>query len=521
MSFDRRKDPAYLTVYLALTLSVLISLCLALIEGARSNGIRLETECVADIGLNSIFAEYHRELLEQYNLFAIDSSYGSGYAASENVTQHLRQYLERNLSMEDVFLSDFIYRDFFAMSVSDVNLTRALILTDDGGAVFRRRAAAAVWSDVGLSLLGELQQWMQVVDANDLTSRDVEAEKAAVDQEIQQLLEYAENEEISKTEEIGKAEETGKTEESGKTEETGGTEETKETEEIGETRGSIDNPTDYLEEVRQEGILKWVIEDPQTLSGRSIVQDNLAASRMEQGILNQGNFTLEELSPEETFLERFVFQEYLLQYMGRYGQEDEENALLYQIEYLVAGESSDLENLRSVANRLCLLREVANTVYILSDEMKCMEAELLATILSAIVQLPELMEPLKLAILLGWAYAESLYDVETLLAGGRVPLMKDEDTWHYSLQGALSASDKGDGREGEGLSYEDYLRIFMTLTELDVLTGRAMNLVEADIRQTAGNEAFRLDGCYDRVEACIQIKSAYGYEYSITRQRSY
>lgn len=482
MSFDRRKYPAYLTVYLALTLSVLISLCLALIEGARSNGIRLETECVADIGLNSIFAEYHRELFEQYNLFAIDSSYGSGYASSENVTRHLRQYLERNLSMENVFLSDFIYRDFLAMSVSEVNLTKALILTDGGGAVFRSRAAAAVQNDVGLSLLGELQQWMQVVDANEMDSRDVESEKEAVDQEIQQLLEHAENKETGET---------------------------------------IDNPTNYLEEVRREGILKWVTEDPYALSDRSVAQESLVMSRMEQGMLNQGNLTLEELSPAEALLERFFFQEYLLRYMGRYGQEDEENALLYQIEYLLTGESSDLENLRSVANRLCLLREVANTVYILSDEMKCMEAELLATILSAIVQLPELMEPLKLAILLGWAYAESLYDVETLLAGGRIPLMKEEDAWHYSLEGALLAGDRGNGSENEGLSYEDYLRIFMTLTDLDVLTGRAMDLVEADIRQTAGNEAFRMDGCYDRVEACIQIKSAYGYEYNITRQRSY
>lgn len=97
----------YLTVYLALTMAVLLSLCLALIEGVRSNAIRMETECVTEIGLDSILAEYHRELLEQYNLFAIDSTYGTAFAGYENVKKHLTNYLQRNLSQEDIFLSDF------------------------------------------------------------------------------------------------------------------------------------------------------------------------------------------------------------------------------------------------------------------------------------------------------------------------------------------------------------------------------------------------------------------------------
>ena len=48
-----------------------------------------------------------------------------------------------------------------------------------------------------------------------------------------------------------------------------------------------------------------------------------------------------------------------------------------------------------------------------------------------------------------------------------------------------------------------------------------MNMVEADIRKTPGNAAFRLDGCYGAVEAYIRIGSAYGFQYEITRQKSY
>ena len=58
-----------ITVYLALTLSVMLSLFLTLIEGARTNAIRMQTECAMDLSLYSVFGEYNRQLLEQYDLF--------------------------------------------------------------------------------------------------------------------------------------------------------------------------------------------------------------------------------------------------------------------------------------------------------------------------------------------------------------------------------------------------------------------------------------------------------------------
>ena len=89
MTMKRKRENAYLTVYLALVMTVMISLYLVLIEGVRYNAIRLEAECVAQIGLSSVLAEYHRELLDRYNLFAVDSSYGTAHAGSSNVEQHL------------------------------------------------------------------------------------------------------------------------------------------------------------------------------------------------------------------------------------------------------------------------------------------------------------------------------------------------------------------------------------------------------------------------------------------------
>ena len=97
-----------------------------------------------------------------------------------------------------------------------------------------------------------------------------------------------------------------------------------------------------------------------------------------------------------------------------------------------------------------------------------------------------------------------------------------EDPWGEAVQGDLQNQElQNEAQKGEGLRYEDYLRIFLMLADTDTITVRAMNMVEADIRSTEGNAAFRLDGCCDSIEAYLQFESHHGYEYEITRQRGY
>ena len=477
-----RRENGYLTVYMTLCLTVILSLCLTMIEGARKNGGAMEASCVADIGMQSVLAEYHRELLEQYNLFAIDSSYGTPEHGSYNTEAHLLKYLEKNLALDEVFLSYFLYRDFLDLQVDGVEMTGMSILTDDKGAVFRRRAVEAVQDDIGISMLEEVQKWMEVISINGLDTDEIRNEKAETDRRIQEY-EYEDEE--------------------------------------GEIKQGVENPTRVLEEQRSKGILRMVIADQDTLSANTLDLSNLIYSRMKQGKVSRGNLSLPESKWTEGMTERFFFQEYLLRYMGHYGQEDDKDALHYQIEYLIAGQNNDTENLRNVANRICALREAANVLYLMSDEKKQLEAEVMAGLISSVLLVPGLAPLLKAAIVLGWAYAESVYDVKSLLAGGRIPLIKDAAAWHYSLEGALSGELGDSTTEGVGLRYEDYLRVFMSFTDLDMLTGRAMDMVEADIRITDKNAGFCLDACYDRVEFDIRMSSGFGYQYQMIRQHAY
>ena len=493
-TFDRyvcmKPQNAYLTVYLTLCLAVILSLFLALIDGARRNGARLEAEIVTDIGLQSIMAEYHRELMKQYNLFAIDTSYGTDLCSKGNTEAHLQKYLTKNLSVDDVFLSGVLYRDFFGLRLEQAEIKKASVMTDGAGAVFRRCAAEAVKADLGIGLLEELRGWMQTIEVNGLEEGKEEKQKQEYDEKIDGWVSEYDGTEVEIQE---------------------GEWETVE----------LKNPTDSLEEKKRLGILRLVTDNEAELSGNTLSLETLIQSRMGKGEINRGNMEYAEQTEAEQLLEKFAFQEYLLRYMGRYGKENEEDALRYQIEYLIAGKGSDIENLRGVANRLCVLREAANAMYLMADKEKRAEIKVAAVLVCTLVMLPELTPLLEGAILLAWAYAESVYDVRTLFAGGKVPLLKNKETWHYSLTAALHGDLKDRAQEGKGLDYQDYLRIFMMTVNTDTLTARAMDMVEADIRKTSGNSAFRLDGCYEAVEACIRIGSSYGYQYELTRQKSY
>lgn len=357
-------------------------------------------------------------------------------------------------------------------------------MTDGKGAEFRRMAIEAVKDDVGLGLWDQVQEWTSSVEVNGLDETNYDAERQRLNQELQGYK--GEEMQISETETVYL---------------------------------DVENPAAQLDAKRGLGILRLVTEDEEKLSHKAIDSSILAGSRMEQGNVNSGNMTVE---PVDGLWDKFLFQEYLLRYLDCYVDEGEEGALDYQIEYLIAGKDYDTDNLKSVANRLCALREAANVIYLMSDGEKALVIEAAALLICGVFSiLPGLLTVVKALLLLGWAYAESVYDVKTLLSGGRVPLIKDKASWHYDLESALGGGDDAASESWNGLEYRDYLRIFMMLTGLDTLTERALDLVEADIRLTPGNAHFRLDACYTKVEAFMRIDSSFGYQFEILRERVY
>lgn len=126
---------------------------------------------------------------------------------------------------------------------------KAAFLTDGEGEVFRRVAVDAIEDTVGIGLLQQLTDWLQVIESRGLEQQDIAGQKQQIDAQIQ---EYG-----------GKETTEGKT-------------------------VHIENPTAALEEKRNKGLLKLVTEED-NISSRRIETESLLETRMERGEINRGN----------------------------------------------------------------------------------------------------------------------------------------------------------------------------------------------------------------------------------------
>ena len=88
------------------------------------------------------------------------------------------------------------------------------------------------------------------------------------------------------------------------------------------------------------------------------------------------------------------------------------------------------------------------------------------------------------------------------------------------LNGAFKSFAK-DTSKTTGLSYKDYLRIFLALSNKEDKLLRSLDMVEMDIRQTKGNENFRIDQCVDYMKVNFGFQDARGHEFVFTRMKCY
>ena len=468
-----------ITVFLTLSLTLILSLVFTLIEGARISAVRMKFECVTDIGMNSILAEYHRELLKQYDLLFVDMSYGGDNANIGNTEAHLKDYIQKNLRTEATLFDNGNLRDFLAMDVGGVHISQYSLASDDRGAVLKRQITDYMSDYPAGAILEKIGLGVSEMESFGMDTRNVDRERLSYEARI---------------EEIGLP-----------------------VQEVGEgvyEEVPLNNPADIANATRSSGVLNLVLDDPSQVSAVKVVLNDYISHRR---YMEGGGMSAEAAAvsgePNE-----FVFQAYLFEKCGYYGHEKEESLLKYQMEYILAGQDTDWKNLESVAKRLLRWREASNILYILTDSAKIAEAEAMALALTAVCLSPELAEPVKYIILFAWAYVESLQDVKTLLAGGRVPIYKTSADWKTGINSIKnvrgSLAEDGGGR---GLNYEEYLRIMLFLQDQETRTFRAMDVIEMDIRRTAGNARFRLDACFDTYQADLSITNGFGYSYQMSR----
>ena len=146
---------ASISVFLALTISLVLAFCMVLVESARENAMLLKADLLFQTGIQNIMAEYHQELWEKYELFYIDCSYGTGSPNYENVEYRLQQYIEESLKYDGKGWLSLLYEEG---QISEVRLA-----SDYMGEDLYAKAVDNAKSSIGISFAEQALGWLEQV----------------------------------------------------------------------------------------------------------------------------------------------------------------------------------------------------------------------------------------------------------------------------------------------------------------------------------------------------------------------
>lgn len=479
-----------MTVFLALLLSLSVSLVCVGIQSARMAAGRTQILNSLDVGLYSLFAQYDREVFKEFDLFVLDAP-GEEEPDLASLCETMEDYVRPVLSQNGRRLS-----------LKQASLEGYLLMTDEGGEPFYRQAVQYMKETLGLSGAQLLLRRMQ-----ERQRKTVKAEDAGAQAESEEGLEAYERE----MRDAGQKSLEAKEAKEGET----GTAEGGSAFSDGETV-QVENPIPAVRRVRWMGLLELVFPPDKQLSDKKASSGVLASARR----LCRGMALSKSYKKDRSLAAQVLFQQYLLERLGNL-QSPGEGVLAYQIEYVLGGKKGDEENLRLMAKKLLLVREGVNLAALTADAGRRAQTGALANAIASGFLIPPAAGVIETALLLCWAFGESVLDVRELLAGGRVPLVKEPKDWQLSLENLpdlISRLDVDRRDSKDGMSYQDYLQVFLFALDRETKIKRGLDMVEAAMRGREGWEDFRMDHCITALEASIQVQA---YEKTLTAKREY
>lgn len=476
---------AQITIYLALVFTLILSVFLSAFEAARGSHLKIKMENAVQTAIHSAFGEYHKVLFERYGLLFIDTSYMSQTPDYHKLEERIGGYLEYNIKPEEEQNLLFA-RDWYDVQDYNLSLTNIRLATDDWGNVMKQQAVDYMQNYVGGDMIQNVQSWIKVVEKYEINSETFEEYHAEVTKEAEEAWE--DNNLIG--------------------------------EEWCTSVGlpTLDFQSEYLDSLIPQ-------EADYELLGISVKTFNPLDHASYRWKI-QGTEALEEKSWDVT--QELFFGEYILQKMGNYRNVREGSKLDYQVEYILFGQIQDSLNLICMAETLFAFRGATNLTMLLTDAQTQETIKALSQLAALIDIPPQVVEAI---INICWAAAESAYDVKQIMDGEKIPLLKSPKDFSISINGLMKeipeelageeAETTIDATEIFELGYEDYLRLFLYFQPSVLKTYRCMDMMEADIRLTEGNEHFRMDACADAISVEIGITSGYNYFYSMERKYAY
>ena len=507
--FDERGQ---ITVFLSLLFLVLMMSFLFIVEGVISySASSLGEDAVKGAG-ESIMANYDRELFKNYHLFFLDPRQ-KDYIVTDG-KEFINQYFSGN--------------SFFDIYCDSLEVTGEKTAVDEDGLYLKHeirewmkyreeKEIAKVLEDIIRNTKkndGERKECQEEVDS---AETDIKKEQ---DEEVNQETKEEANKKDTESDLKGDVDKNTDNVENMKSDEKAASEEIEPvSEETLKERSNWKEIKETLQLLMRTGILFYAAEHLENLSRQSIPGTNLPSKRVksssfdnEQRLLDKKDeLSFSSLKGIKSLLSVDISMDgrgtlwtkdrYIISYIedcfSFYGSSDKkDNALLYEVEYLISGKNSDIDNLKRVANYILLLRFINNYIFTGKDTQMKMQINTMASAITGVMGMPQTMKAVQVLIRMAISYGESLLELHTLFSGGEVPLIKDKTTWNLTLKtmGEQLRNKQIVKKGKKNISYKDYLKLFLlTKGNSRTVCYRMMDIMQENI--ASKEPGFLMENC--------------------------
>lgn len=470
-----------MTVFFSLLSILFLGLTFSIVEAVRYRCARSHCADLTAVGNWSVFSEYENQLLEKFDIFGIDASEGGSFSAA-GLNTRLKSYLDENADVTGKFSGKLpgLTLDPFTITAESAKVSEYALLSDNNGEYFYQQAVEFMHKTAWMNALGKLSDSARQAEDIKTTQEKYKEAKKDADTRMEDMQRQAAQRQ-SQVESVARS----------------------------QAEQGIQDPgtARMLEEKRKAEKVKNPLWRMIRLSFRSLLplvcgKKSWSVKKISGGTLlskrpkQKGTLKLE--TPRGGATDNLLFREYLMDHFPDWNSKAAEGKLDYQLEYILCGMASDQKNLKKTVKKLLLIREAYNYLFLQSDPESLNKTETLAALILGWTGNEALVETLRQAFVVYWAYGESLYDVRILMHQGKVPIAKTAADWNISLSDLYDLEDllnKADHTTGHGEDYTDYLRLLLNLQPVSTQKKRALDLLESDLKQVPGMESFQADNC--------------------------
>lgn len=434
-----------ITIFLALCLTLMISVILTTVESSRRLAISAYLEGITAMAMDSVFGDYCKQLWEEYQVFSVVTN-------EIEFENSLESYITPNSN-----------NGFLQAVLDDVSVNELCNFTDNDGEYFIEQVLTAMKyqeiSYIADYILADSNIDYDPSELGDLADSDIEPDDFT-ELDFGSLYDMVSDANETLVDEDYEAEV-----------------------DLSDTF-SLDSLKSIMH-IFDSTLIYYLVESPYDVSHEKIITKGLPSAYMEKNV----SVGTQKYTP----LDKFLLCEYITNHFSSYTTTVKEFAPDYQLEYIISGYDNDEDNLIECARMLILLRFGFNVAHILTDKDKMNTLASIAEATAAIPALPIIIETILICL---WSIAESVIDVRDLLAGKKVALIKTAADWTLSIENLLDFDyyTESNNSGENGLSYNNYLEMLLYKNNSHILAARTLDLIQLDYSTTI-NDTFTIMNC--------------------------